>query len=281
MAIKDAKSRRLDLTSDESVSDSAIAVYKKLEKKGYKVNFNKEVYTETVADGTVHTISSNTGEPVVTVYTNGVLPSRDVKKASKADKVTGGVLGDTPEAPKKNPLAMDREPMAMGMEQLSNDDVALVGGMRSGSSQGDETRLKYTVYDMKAITKNDDMANADKYELGDVELFVEDGTGKVRGLVQINIKDKKKGSGKKIIDSLMASDFVNDDFKIHDIKKKALPFWKKMGVEFENPKGEANLKRKGGGPSESGFIRKGKAKAESKSKAAKKAHQDYLNSLTK
>jgi hypothetical protein len=29
-----------------------------------------------------------------------------------------------------------------------------------------------------------------------------------------------------------------------------------MGVEFENPKGEANLKRKGGGPSESGFIRK-------------------------
>jgi len=64
-----------------------------------------------------------------------------------------------------------------------------------------------------------------------------------------------------------------------------------MGVEFENPKGEANLKRKGGGPSESGFIRKGKAKIEAeaatkkaakkeaKALAKKKAKDDYLAQL--
>jgi hypothetical protein len=148
---------------------------------------------------------------------------------NKAHKADDGVLGQKP----TKSLALEREDVGLGMEQLANDDIALVGGMRSGNSKGDETRLKYTVYDMKAITKNDDMANANDYILGDVELFVEDGTGKIRGLVELNIKDKKKGIGRKIIDSLIQSDFVNDEFKIHSIKKSAVPFWKKMGVEFE------------------------------------------------
>ena len=155
-------------------------------------------------------------------------------------KIVKKVKGSVELKPVRNKsIALEREDAGLGMEQLSNDDIALVGGIRSGNSQGDETRLKYTVYDMKAITKNDDMANANDYILGDVELFVEDGTGKIRGLVELNIKDKKKGVGRKVIDSLMASDFVNSEFKIHSIKKSAIPFWKKMGVEFElkNPRG--------------------------------------------
>ena len=130
--------------------------------------------------------------------------------------------------------SLERAPVGMGLEQMANDNIALVGGLRSGNSKGDETRLKYTVYDYKAIQANNDMDNANDYILGDVELFVEDGTGKVRGLVELNIKDKRKGTGRKVIEALMASDFVNDDFNIHSIKKSAIPFWEKMGIEFNN-----------------------------------------------
>ena len=135
------------------------------------------------------------------------------------------------------PQAFERTPIGGGMEQLSTDDIALVGGgslSRSGNSKGDELRSKYMVYDLKNMTKNDDMANANDYLLGEVEVFVEDGTGKLRGLVEMTIKDKKKGTGRKIIESLMASDFVADDFTIHSIKNTSVPFWEKMGVEFKN-----------------------------------------------
>lgn len=169
----------------------------------------------------------------------GYVDASKIKNKGLEMKVEQLLSENKPKPARNKSLALEREDAGLGMEQLSNDDIALVGGIRSGNSNGDETRLKYTVYDMKAITKNDDMANANDYILGDVELFVEDGTGKIRGLVELNIKDKKKGVGRKVIDSLMASDFVNSEFKIHSIKKSAVPFWKKMGVEFElkNPRG--------------------------------------------
>ena len=188
------------------------------------------------------------------IYTRN--PDKMYGEVSNSE-IDGGLLGQTTDLKPIKPksLALEREDAGLGMEQLANDDIALVGGTRSGNSRGDESRLKYIVYDMKAITKNDDMANANDYILGDVELFVEDGTGKIRGLVELNIKDKKKGTGRKVIDSLMKSDFVNDDFKIHSIKKSSVPFWKKMGVEFERE----NIK---GSYVGDGVIRKTSTKAD-------------------
>jgi len=83
LAIKDAKRRNLDLTSDDSVSESAMTIWKKLKDMGYKVNFNEEVYTQESDLGTT-TITNNVGYPVVTLNTHGVLPS----KSSKTPKVS-------------------------------------------------------------------------------------------------------------------------------------------------------------------------------------------------
>ena len=69
-------------------------------------------------------------------------------------------------------------------------------------------------------------------QLGEFEVFTDDKTNNFLGLVELKVKDKRKGTGKKIIDSLMQSDFVNDDFRIHSALKASIPFWKKMGTKF-------------------------------------------------
>ena len=120
------------------------------------------------------------------------------------------------------------------IDQMSNDDIALVGGMRSGNSKGDETRRMYTLYDMKNM--DEDFANAQDQEIGNIQLFTEDATDKIRGIVDIKIptSKRKQGHARKAIESIVASEFSNKPFKIYDITKTAYPFWKKMGVTFVN-----------------------------------------------
>lgn len=129
---------------------------------------------------------------------------------------------------------MTKNEMGMGMTAYQNDEVALVGGVRSGNSDSEHTRLKYVIYDIKGKTREDVQQNMKKYEVGFVELFVLDGTGKIDGLVNIEMKPKfrRGGFGKKVIQSLMKT--IGGDLKVFDIKQKALTFWKKMGVTFMN-----------------------------------------------
>lgn len=121
--------------------------------------------------------------------------------------------------------------MSMGLFSMRNNEVALVGGMRSGNSAAGKTRLKFMIYDMRGVTQQLTAEEYDERESGIVELFVFDGTQNVEGLVNIEIKPKmrRSGIGRIVIQSL-ADTF--DDLRIYDIKKSAVPFWRKMGATF-------------------------------------------------
>lgn len=118
----------------------------------------------------------------------------------------------------------------MGMSSYQNDDILLTGGFRSGNSDSEHTRLKYIVYDIKGLSKEEFNATPTDHELGFVEVFVLDSSGKIDGLVNIELKTKfrKGGYGKKILQSLIKT--TGGKLKIFDIKANAIPFWKKVGV---------------------------------------------------
>tara|TARA_R100001082_G_scaffold55165_1_gene30333 strand:- start:11481 stop:12470 length:990 start_codon:yes stop_codon:yes gene_type:complete len=126
----------------------------------------------------------------------------------------------TKQAPKVD-LSMRRQTNDF-IDAMENDDLIFVGGVPSGNSRAGEIRRRYVVFDAKDKSK----------QLGEFEVFTDDKTNNFLGLVELKVKDKRKGTGKKIIDSLMQSDFVNDDFRIHSVLKASIPFWKKMGTKF-------------------------------------------------
>ena len=118
----------------------------------------------------------------------------------------------------------------MGMTSYQNDDILLAGGTRSGNSDSEHTRLKYIVYDIKGLSKDEFRDNQQEQERGYIEVFVKYSNGEIDGLVNIVLKPKyrKGGYGKMIIKSLMKT--VKGGLKVFDIKPSALTFWKKMGV---------------------------------------------------
>jgi len=128
--------------------------------------------------------------------------------------------------------AFTRSEIGMGLSVLSNDNFELVGGGRSGSSQWDETRLKYLIFDMEIFNSLKDGEDQEKANVGFVELFVKDKDHQLVGLVNIRLKPKyrKSGRGRQLIKDLV--DTTNNGLSIHDIKKSAQRFWAKVGTEF-------------------------------------------------
>jgi hypothetical protein len=174
-------------------------------------------------------------------------------------------------------------------DEMVNDEIVIAGGIRSGNSKGDETRRKYIIYDYKSMLEKDDIDNAAKYELGSLQLFVEDRTGKIRGLVDIKIpKDKRKqGAARKAIEALVNSEFSNKPFKIYDIQRSAYQFWKKMGVTFvytgEFNKEVSNIAKRSRRASSwmmIGGLLGTKEDIQKQLDSEGKKKQDYLNSLT-
>ena len=141
----------------------------------------------------------------------------------------------------------------------------------------------YTLYNMKGMGK--DYANAQEQEIGNVQLFVEDATQKIRGLVDIKIpvSKRKQGHAKEAVLALVNSEFSNKPFKIYDIKKSAYPFWKKMGVKFVGYDFKTDLtdtiakrhRLKGDWGTVNGYIG---SEADIKKEMSKK-DQDYLKTL--
>lgn len=121
--------------------------------------------------------------------------------------------------------------MAMGLTSYQNKEVLLAGGMRSGNSDAKHTRLKYMIYDIRGVTAEEFQERQEELEMGYVELFVVDATGDIDGLVNIklNPKSRSSGVGRIVIESLKAT---VDGLKIFDIKRSAIPFWRKMGATF-------------------------------------------------
>jgi len=121
--------------------------------------------------------------------------------------------------------------IGMGLYQMYNDEVTFFGGMRSGGSRAEVTRLKFMIYDMRGATEQLTQEEQEKRESGFVELFVYDGTQDVEGLVNIEIKPnmRRNGIGRIAIESLVDT---FSPLRIYDIKQKAVPFWRKMGATF-------------------------------------------------
>ena len=118
-----------------------------------------------------------------------------------------------------------------GMSEYQNSRYVLAGGFRSGNSSAGTTRLKYMIYDLELYAKTNDQNSS---EIGFVELFVEDKSGEIVGLVNIELKPKfrKGGHGAKIIQDI--KDTTSDGFNVHDIQKKPKKFWDKQGTEYTN-----------------------------------------------
>lgn len=124
-------------------------------------------------------------------------------------------------------ITMRKTNTGFGMTQYDSEDFVLAGGFRSGNSGAGTTRLKYMIYDRKFVSQN-----AEPEEIGVVELFVNDKTGMIEGLVNIEIykKFRKSGYGSRIVKDI--KDTAEGDLTIYDIQKKAKKFWDKLGVQY-------------------------------------------------
>lgn len=125
--------------------------------------------------------------------------------------------------------AMDRSELGMGLSQYTNDNFIMWGGMRSGNSPAGETRLRFVIYSVELLKSGVEQEAA---EVGYVELFVNDETHEITGLVNIVIKPKfrKGGYGRKIVQDI--KDTTKTGLNIFDIQKRAKRFWDKMGVQY-------------------------------------------------
>lgn len=134
-------------------------------------------------------------------------------------------------------MKLDVESIGFGLIAAQNNEVALVGGMRSGNSGPGETRAKFMIYDTQEmdalINKGMQPQDAQKEsESGFVELYLKDGDKfDVSALVNIEVdKDKQgKGLGTKVVQSLI--DSKEGSLDIIDIQPTSFPFWNKMGVD--------------------------------------------------
>ena len=124
-------------------------------------------------------------------------------------------------------------------QYLQNDDYTLMalidrdkgsGGRITQGKFADEDiyRIEYGIADTKDPMKT----------LGFVTLMQDATTGQFKGLIDVKMLDKEKGSGRGLIESFAASDpkLFDRDFTIQDIDASAVKYWEKMGTKryFDN-----------------------------------------------
>ncbi len=115
--------------------------------------------------------------------------------------------------------------MGKGESRLYFNDNETLGLMEIGKDFGSESKRMYQIL---MRDKNNKPTRVGKVVLAQKP----DGDSKIQHLVNIEIdkKERGKGIGEYIVN--MLSDYSDDakGFAIKDIQKKALPFWKKLGL---------------------------------------------------
>lgn len=120
---------------------------------------------------------------------------------------------------------------------LMNDNFALfnISGQKitMGNFRGRNIyKMKYAINDPKKEPSDPN------HYLGETTLMQDADTGQILGLIEIDINNKRKGSGKGLIQSFGASDpeLFARDFVIEDIDASAIRFWEKVGAKrfFDN-----------------------------------------------
>lgn len=111
-------------------------------------------------------------------------------------------------------------------EIYQNNEIALSGGFRCGSSPAGYVRAAYSIIDVPTYHEK----GAEAADVGLVKVFKS--TKGIEGLVDIKIdkSSRRGGIGIAVIRGLI--DTWEDHFVISDIKKPALGFWKKCGAVF-------------------------------------------------
>jgi hypothetical protein len=104
IAIKDAFDKKLNFVSDNSISESALRVYKSLEKEGFEISYNKNVTTKKRDFGNDkqrgnQIVSNDPKIPVVTIKNKFTKEQKVIKEKIVEDIKTI----DTPESLKRDP----------------------------------------------------------------------------------------------------------------------------------------------------------------------------------
>jgi hypothetical protein len=138
--------------------------------------------------------------------------------------------------------AFTKSDIGFGLNQYENGNYVLSGGFRSGNSSDGMTRLRYDIYSMDLFNSTNDPA---KSKIGIVDLLINDSTGDIHGLVNIELlpAHRKSGHGMKIVSDI--KDTAQSDITIYDIQKKAKRFWDKAGVVYDNRSGTQGKIKKG------------------------------------
>lgn len=116
----------------------------------------------------------------------------------------------------------------MGLRAIYNSRIALLGGMRSGSSPAGMTREKFMIY-----LRSDLSSNSNPEPFGEVHLMVRDGTDfDVIGLQDIKLNKSARGQGLagELIREIIAT--TGHGLEIYDIKSAAVRFWSHMGAKL-------------------------------------------------
>ena len=119
--------------------------------------------------------------------------------------------------------------------QYSGEKITIAGGMRVpgyGKIKDKEYyRLKYTIYSNELYKEE----TPEEAEIGTVDLYVNDDKS-IAGLIDIKIKPlfRKSGYGRLIIKDLV--DTSKEGLYIFDVKKSAIKFWEKMGIQWTDTK---------------------------------------------
>lgn len=151
---------------------------------------------------------------------------------------------------------LERKPQGFGLEVMYGEGLALVGGMRSGSSPSGLLRRAYTIMDTDLFQQTQ---NQDGSMVGMVEIFT-DANNDIAGLINIKLspRNRKAGMGSAVVRSLAVT--APKDLVIFDIRPSAHGFWKKMGTEFYNISGQPMTPKKGASGTMMGVIRKAGSK---------------------
>lgn len=118
-----------------------------------------------------------------------------------------------------------------GFIQFENDDILIYGGFRvKGPSSSDFIRLAFHALDRTTL----DTAGQEASKLAYLELTLDRADPpRVLELVRIDVPKAKQrqGHGERVV-AAVAGATQGGELKIIDIKKSAIGFWKKMGVEI-------------------------------------------------
>jgi hypothetical protein len=127
-------------------------------------------------------------------------------------------------------------------DQITNNDITMIGNLSFslGPGPGGTENYHYDIisddiYEKETSKGKSQQDSINKATVGAALMF-RDANGKISGLTNLEIKPqhRKKGYGTKIIDAFKSSpaDLINREFKIIDIKKNAVKFWKNLGAEI-------------------------------------------------